>query len=83
MLLCHKDPSSHGYDSSICHVGMWKMDYKESWQPKIWCFWTVVLKKILEGRLDCQETQPLHPKGNQVWIYIANTNIEPETLILL
>ena len=58
------------------------MDYKESWQLKIWCFWTVVLKKMLEGCLDYQETQPLHPKGNQVWIHIGKTNIEPETPLL-
>ena len=64
-----------------CHVWMWKMDYKESWQPKIWCFWIVVLKKMLEGRLEYKRTQPLHPKGNQVWIYIGKTNIEPETPI--
>ena len=59
------------------------MDYKESWQPKIWCFWIVVLKKMLEGRLEYKRTQPLHPKGNQVWIYIGKTNIEPETPVLI
>ena len=59
----------------LCHVWMWKLDYKESWPPKIWCFWTVVLENTLEGHLDYKETQPLHPKGNQAWIYIGRTNM--------
>jgi len=47
---------------------MWELDYKESWAPKNWCFWTVVLERTLESPLDCKEIQPVHPKGNQLWI---------------
>ena len=50
---------------SSSHIGMWELDYKESWAPKTWCFWTVVLEKTLESPLDCKEIQPVHPKGNQ------------------
>ena len=53
------------------HVWMWESDYKESWAPKNWCFWTVVLEKTLESPLDCKEIQPVHPKGNQSWIFIG------------
>ena len=49
---------------------MWELDYKESWVAKNWCFWTVVLEKTLESPLDCKEIQPVHPKGNQYWIFI-------------
>ena len=58
------------------------LDYKESWQPKNWCFWTVVLEKTLESPLDCKEIQPVHPKGNQPWIFIRKTDADAETLIL-
>ena len=58
-----KGPSSHGFSSS--HVWMWELDYKESWAPKNWCFWTVVLEKTLENPLDGKEIQPVNPKGNQ------------------
>ena len=63
---------------------MWmrKMDYKESWVPKNWCFWTVVLEKTLESPLDSKEIQPVHPKGNQSWIFIERTDTEAETPIL-
>ena len=61
---------------------MWELDYKESWVPKNWCFWNVVLKKTLESPLDCKEIQPVHPKGNQSWIFIGRTDVEAETLIL-
>ena len=61
---------------------MWKLDYKESWVPKNWCFWTVVLEKTLKSPLDCKEIQPVHPKGNQPWIFIGRTNAKAETLIL-
>ena len=53
---------------------MWELDYKESWARKNWCFWTVVLEKTLESPLDCKEIQPVHPKGNQSWIFIGRTN---------
>ena len=58
---------------------MWELDYKESWEPKNWCFWTVVLEKTLESPLDCKEIQPVHPKGNQFWIFIVRTDAEAET----
>ena len=61
---------------------MWELDYKESWTPKNWCFLTVVLDKTLESPLDCKEIQPVHPKGNQSWIFIGRTDAESETLIL-
>ena len=59
-----------------------KLDYKESWVPKNWCFWAVVLEKTLESPLDCKEIQPFHSKGNQSWIFIARTDVEAETPIL-
>ena len=61
---------------------MWELYYKESWALKNWCFWTVVLEKTLESPLDCKEIQPVHPKGNQCWIFIGRTDAEAETPIL-
>ena len=61
---------------------MWVLDYKESWAPKNWCFWTVVLEKTLESPLDYKEIQPIHPKGDQSWVFIGRTDIEAETPIL-
>ena len=61
---------------------MWEFDYKESWASKNWCFWTVVLEKILESPLDFKEIKPVNPKGNQSWIFIGRTDAEAETLIL-
>ena len=61
---------------------MWELDYKENWTLKNWCFWTVVLEKTLESPLDCKEIQPVHPKGDQFWIFIGRTDAEAETLIL-
>ena len=61
---------------------MWELDYKESWEPKNWCFWTVVLEKTLESPLNCKEIKPVNPKGNQSWIFIGRTDAEPEALIL-
>ena len=61
---------------------MWNLEYKESWAPKNWCFWTVVLGKPLESRLDCKEIQPVHPKGDQSWVLIGRTDFEAETPIL-
>ena len=60
---------------------MWELNYKESWEPKNWCFWTVVLEKTLESPLDCKEIQPVHTKGNQSWIFIGRTDAEAETPI--
>ena len=61
---------------------MWELDYKESWAPKNWCFWTVVLEKTLESPLDCKEIQPVPPKGNQSWVFIGRTDAKAETPIL-
>ena len=67
-----------------CHpVWMSNLDYKESWAPKNWCFWTVVLKKTLESPLDCKEIQSVHPKGNQSWVFTGRTDVEAETPIFL
>ena len=60
---------------------MWELDYKESWAPKNWCFWTV-LEKTLESPLDCKEIKPVNPKGNQPWIFIGKANAEMEASIL-
>ena len=75
-------PSSQGYVFSSGHVWIGELDYKESWAPMNWCFWTVVLEKTLQSPLDCKEIQPVHPKGNQSWIYIGRTDAEAETPIL-
>ena len=64
----HKGLSSQSYGFSSSHVWMWELDYKESWAPKNWSFWTVVLEKTLESPLDSKEIQPVNPKGNQSWI---------------
>ena len=64
------------------HAWMWEFDGEESWLPKNWCFWTVVLEKTLESPLDCKEIQPGHPKGDQSWIFIGRTDAEAETPIL-
>ena len=61
---------------------MWDLDYKKSWVPKNWCFWTVVLEKTLESPLDCKEIHPVHPKGDQSWVFIGRTDVEAETPIL-
>ena len=75
----NKGPSSQGYGFSSGHVWMWELDYKESWVLKNWCFWTVVLEKILESPLDCKEIKPINPKGDQSWIFIGRTDAEAET----
>ena len=64
----NKSPSIQGYVFSSGHVWMWELDYKESWAPKNWCFWTVVLEKTLESPLDCKEIQPVHPGGDLSWV---------------
>ena len=70
----NKGPSSQSYNFSSSHVWMWESDYKESWALKNWCFWTVVLEKTLESPLDFKEIQPVHPKGNQSWLFIGRTD---------
>ena len=67
---------------SSSHVCMWELGYKESWAPKNWFFWTVVLEKTLESPLDCKEIQRVHPKGHQSWMFIGRANVEAETPIL-
>ena len=61
---------------------MWELDYKESWIPKNWCFWTVLLEKTLESPLDCKKIHPVHPKGDQSWVFVGRTDAEAETPIL-
>ena len=78
----NKGLSSQSYGFSSSHVWMWELDYEESWALKNWCLWTVVLKKTLESPLDYKEIQPVHPKGNQSWIFIGRTDAEAETPII-
>ena len=78
----NKGPSSQGYGFSSGHVWMWELDYKENWELKNWYFWSVVLEKTLESPLDCKEMQPVHPKGDQSWVFIGRTDAEAETPIL-
>ena len=78
--IANKGPSSQGYGFSSSYVWIWELEYKESWVLKNWCFWTVVLEKTLECPLDCKEIQPVHPKGDQSWIFIGRTDAEAETL---
>ena len=75
-------PSSQGYGFSSCHVWMWELDCEESWAQKSWCFWTVVLEKTLDSPLDCKEIQPVHPKGDQSWMFFGRTDSKAETPIL-
>ena len=77
-----KGASSQSYGFSSSHIWMWELDYKESWVPKNWCSWTVVLEKTLESLLDCKEIQPVHPKGDQSWVFFGRTDAEAETPIL-
>ena len=60
---------------------MWELDYKESWVLKNWCFWPIMLEKTLMSPLDCKEIQPVHPKGNQSWIFTRRTDAEAEAPI--
>ena len=78
----NKGQSSQGYSFSSGHVCMWELFCEESWAWKNWCFWTVVLEKTLESPLDCKEVQPVHPKGDQSWVFIWRTNVEAKSLIL-
>ena len=77
----NKGPSSQSYGFPSSHVWMWELDYTESWAQKTWCFWTVVLEKTLESPLECK-IQPVHPKGDQSWVFIGRTDVEAETPIL-
>ena len=64
------------------NVWMWELDYEESWMLKNWCFWIVVFEKTVDSPLDCKEIQPVHPKGDQSWVFIGRTDAEAETPIL-
>ena len=74
----NKGQASQSYGFSSSHVWMWEVDYKESWAPKNWCFWSVVLEKTLESLLNCKEIQP----RDQSWVFIGRTDVEAETPIL-
>ena len=78
----NKGPFSQSYGFSCGHVWMWELDYKESWALKNWCFWTVVLEKTLESPLKSKEIQPVHPKGDQSWVFIGRTDVEAAAPIL-
>ena len=80
--IADKGPCSQSYVFSSSHVWLWELDYKESRPPKNWCFWTMVLEKTLESSLDYKEIKPVHPKGNQSWIFIGRNDVEAETPIL-
>ena len=67
---------SQNYGFSSSHVWMWDLAHKEGWALKNWCFWTMGLENTLESLLDCKEIQPVHPKGNQSWIFIGRTGAE-------
>ena len=73
--------SSQSYDFSSS-MWTWELDCKESWAPKNWCFWTVVLEKTLESPLDCKEIQLVHSKGDQFWVFFGRTDAKAETPIL-
>ena len=77
-----KGPSSQSYGFSSSHVWMWELDHKESWVPKTWCFWTLVLEKTLKSLLDSKEIKSVNLKGNQSWIFIGRTDVKAEAPIL-
>ena len=72
----NKDTDSQSYGFSSSHVWLWKLDRKEGWAPKNWCFKIVGVEKTLESLLDCKEIKWVNPKGNQLWIYIGRTDAE-------
>ena len=77
-----KGTCSQSYGLSNSHVWMWELNHNKGWGSKNWCFWTVVLEKTLEGPFDCKEIQPVHPKGDQSWVFIGRTDAKAETPIL-
>ena len=77
----NKGPSSQGYGFSSSHVWMWELDCEESWAPKNWCFWTVVLERTLENPLDCKEIQPVHSE-DQPWDFFGKNDAKAETPVL-
>ena len=78
----NKGPSSQGYGFSSGYVRMWELDCEDSWAPKNWCFWTVVLEKTLESPLECKEIQPVHSEGDQSWVFFGKTDAKAETPVL-
>ena len=74
--------SSQGYGFSRGHVWMWELDCEESWGPKNWCFWTVVLEKTPESPLDCKEIQPVHSEGDQPWDFFGRNDAKAEAPVL-
>ena len=78
---CYLDVKD-GLSVSSSHVWMWELDYKESWAPKNWCFWTVVLEKTLESPLDCKAIHPVHAKGDQSSVFFGRSDAKAETPIL-
>ena len=78
----NKGLSSQSYCFSSNHVWMWELDYKKSWAPKNWCFWTVVLENSLESPLDCKEIQPVHSEGDQPWDFFGRNDAKAETPVL-
>ena len=74
------ESQSYGFSSS--HVWIWELAHKEGWAVKNWCFWPVVMEKILESPLDCKEIQPVHPKWNWHWIFIGRTDAEADAPVL-
>ena len=75
-------PSSQGYSFSSSHVWMWELDCEESWAPKNWSCWTVVLEKTLESSMDCKEIQPVHSKGDWSWVFFGRNDGKAETPVL-
>ena len=78
----NRGPYSQSYVFSSSHVWMWELYHKEDWVLKNWCFWIVVLEKILESPFDCKKIKPVNTKGNQPWVFIGRTDPEAEVLIL-
>ena len=78
----NKGPSSQSYGFPSSHVWMWESDYKESWAPKNWCFWTVAWEKTLESLLDCKEIEPVHSEGDQPWDFFGRNDAKAETPVL-
>ena len=78
----NKSPSSQGYGFSSSHVCMWELDCEESWAPKNWCFWTMMLEKTLESPWDCKEIQPVHSEGDQPWDFFRRNDAKAEAPVL-
>ena len=77
----NKGPSGQSYGFARSHVCLWELDCEESWAPKNWCFWTVVLEKTLQSPLECKRIKPVNPKGNQSWIFIRRTDAKGDATI--